>query len=307
MSTGACGINCYVCRLNLMGICSTCGSGINRDGQNKMAAQKRILGQPCPILACAIKSHIEYCPRDCDRFPCDEFMSGPYPFSDGYLNMQVRRRNEKYSSKTPSGNLVEIPPQHWEDIELRDIEKVCEKASAINRSSTGLLLPFLNEYLLVDIRNKSLFRQSQEGLERIDNPLLGLLCLVYLLNVSSEPLSQEMISVHELKTSHFFKGPHELKVRPLLERYGNDLDGFKKTAERVGGEAIDMADAGYKFSVFPKVPLYYLFWEGDQEFGSTLSILFDRSVEHHIAADAIWGIVNLMSDILLMGDIRALF
>lgn len=234
-------------------------------------------------------------------------MSGPYPFSDGYLNMQVRRRNEKYSSKTPSGNLVEIPPQHWEDIELRDIEKVCEKASAINRSSTGLLLPFLNEYLLVDIRNKSLFRQSQEGLERIDNPLLGLLCLVYLLNVSSEPLSQEMISVHELKTSHFFKGPHELKVRPLLERYGNDLDGFKKTAERVGGEAIDMADAGYKFSVFPKVPLYYLFWEGDQEFGSTLSILFDRSVEHHIAADAIWGIVNLMSDILLMGDIRALF
>ena len=103
------------------------------------------------------------------------------------------------------------------------------------------------------------------------------------------------------QTTHFFTGFHELKTRPLLKRYGNDLRGFKKAAERLGGEVLDLADAAYMFLAFPRVPLYYLFWEGDQEFEARLSILFDRSIERHLAADAIWGLVQLISDILLIG------
>lgn len=163
----------------------------------------------------------------------------------------------------------------------------------------GLLLPFLKEYLLVDKDNRCLRRQTHGHWERVENPLLELVCLVYLLNVGPEPLSQEMVSVKELKNAHFFTGPHELKIQPLLDRYGNDLEGFKKAAERVGGEILDLSDAGYKFEAFPKVPLYYLFWKGDEEFKPRLSVLFDRSIEHHLAADAIWGLVNLISDVLL--------
>ncbi len=70
MATGACGINCDICRLNVLGICSTCGSGGSQEAQRKIAAQERILGAPCPILTCAREKHIEYCLRDCDRFPC---------------------------------------------------------------------------------------------------------------------------------------------------------------------------------------------------------------------------------------------
>ena len=70
----------------------------------------------------------------------------------------------------------------------------------------------------------------------------------------------------------------------------------------MGGELIDMADAAYMFQAFPRVPLYYLFWEGDEEFRPRLSVLFDRSIERHLATDIIWGVVNLVSDILLMGD-----
>jgi hypothetical protein len=110
-----------------------------------------------------------------------------------------------------------------------------------------------------------------------------------------------MISVQELKSAHFFQGPHELKVRPLLQRYGGDLEGFKEATERLGGEALDLADAAYKLSAFPKVPLYYLFWKGDDEFEPRLSILFDRSIECHLSADAIWGLVSLVSGRLLMG------
>lgn len=220
--------------------------------------------------------------------------------------MQERRRSEKLVAKTPLGNAVEVPSQYWEDIEQRDMGKVCENALAINHPPTGLILPFLKEYILVSTQTRCLYRQVQDQWERIDNPLLELLCLVYLINAGPQLLSHKMVSTQELKSAHFFKGPHELKTRPLLARYSNDLEGLKGAAEGVGGEAMDLADAAYKLLAFPKVPLYYLFWKGDQEFGPSLSVLFDRSVEHHLAADAIWGLVNLVSDVLIMGDNRAL-
>ena len=86
-----------------------------------------------------------------------------------------------------------------------------------------------------------------------------------------------------------------------MERYGKDLTGFKKVSERLGGEFLEMADAAYKFVPLPKIPLYYLLWEGDDEFQPHLSILFDRSIERHLSADAIWGLVNLVSGRLLTG------
>jgi hypothetical protein len=108
-----------------------------------------------------------------------------------------------------------------------------------------------------------------------------------------------MVSAKELKTGHFFKGPHELKTQPLLERFGNDLEGFKKAAENAGGEELDLAEAAYRFVALPKIPLHYLFWQGDEEFDSRLSVLFDRSIDYHIPADIIWGLVTLVSDAIL--------
>ena len=108
-----------------------------------------------------------------------------------------------------------------------------------------------------------------------------------------------MIGVKELKDSHFFRGPHELRIAPLLERFGDDPNGFKKAAEALGGEIKDLAHVAYKIPAFPKAPIYYLLWEGDEEFEPRLSVLFDRTIEKHLAADAIWGLVNIVSDTLV--------
>ena len=51
----------------------------------------------------------------------------------------------------------------------------------------------------------------------------------------------------------------------LLEHFGGDLLGFKRAAESLGGKTKDLTDPAHKISAFPKVPLFYLFWEGDDE------------------------------------------
>ncbi len=301
MATGACGINCSVCRLNLLGICSTCGSGKSTEGLRKMAAQERILGAPCPILACAIESNIEYCLRDCSKFPCHAFERSSYPFGMEYLKMQKRRRNNPPPSLSPLGDQVTIPDEYWENLKAQDMGNLCERTLARSQATGSLIIPFLNRAILLNVLERRAYLQNQELWQPLDHPLIVLLVLVYCMNAKPLPLEGEMVSAQQLKTGHFFQGPHELKTGSILERYGNDMPGFKEAAEKLGGESLDMADISYKFRVFPRIPLYYLMWRGDEEFPPSLSILFDRSIEAHLAADAIWGMVNLISDLLLMG------
>lgn len=302
MPTAACGIDCSVCRLNLLGICSTCGSGRSEEGSNKIEAQKRILGRPCAILSCAFDRQVDYCPRDCDQFPCDCFVRGPYPYSEGYLNMQRRRRKEFPPLKSPSGYEVEVPSQHWDDLMRRDIKEVCINSLGKLESGHEIDLPFLKGYLRIDLKNRILSRQIGGDRERIQNPLLELITLIYLLRADSRSHDQTVVGVKELKTAHFFQGPHELKIWPLMERYGDDPDGFRLAGKNLGGEKIDMADVAFRFQVFPMVPLYYLFWAGDEEFKANFSVLFNRSIEHHLTADAVWGLVTLITDMLVRCD-----
>jgi len=205
----------------------------------------------------------------------------------------------------PKNSIIKVPPKYWDDLKKMDMKRVCERSLAISHDSGGLRILFLDKDVLVDIENRCLRRIYPDRGEKIDNPLLELVILVYLLNATPDLIRREMISVSDLKDAHFFQGPHTLKTGPVLKRFGGDIRGFKKAAQSLNGEFLDLADAAYKFSPLPKIPLYYLLWEGDHEFEANLSVLFDRSIERHLSADAIWGLVNLVSNALLMaGDPR---
>ena len=217
--------------------------------------------------------------------------------------MQASRRHQAGQALDPTKEKIKVPPEYWEDLKRRDSRTVCRNALAADHAPEGLLLVFLGETILIDVQ-KSVLKINKQGMwETLSHPLLELLSLVYLLNAGPEGVSNEMVSVQQLKTSHFFQGPHQLNIDPLIRRFGNDAEGFKSAALNIGGELQNLADASFKILTFPKVPLYYLLWRGDEEFNPRLSVLFDGSIEKHLSADAIWGLVSLVSDALLKGSV----
>ncbi|MGD9044531.1 MAG: DUF3786 domain-containing protein [Desulfobacterales bacterium] len=300
MPTGACGINCDVCQLNLLGTCSSCGSGRSLEAELKLEAQQRLFGDTCPILACAKMNQIEYCLRDCHQFPCDNFTRGPYPFSQGFLQMQQRRRTQLPPAFAPDKSPVEVPAHFWDDLQKKDLNALCNQ-TLFNRVAPGqMVFHFLNEDVLVDFNERCLKRMKDQVWERTEDPLLELVTVVYLNNVNMlYPLGKEIVGVKDLKEAHFFQGPHALQTEPLLKRYGRDLQGFEAAAKYLNGHPVDMADAAYRLLPFPRVPVYYLFWQGDTEFDPRISVLFDRSIEEAFSADAIWGLVSRVSTALL--------
>ena len=300
MPTGACGIHCDVCKLNLLGTCSSCGSGQSLEAAQKLAAQQRLFGSTCAILACAKMNQIEYCMRDCNQFPCDNFTQGPYPFSEGYLQMQNRRRKQLPPAFAPNKSLVDVPAHFWDDLQKKDLNTLCNLTLFNRVARDQTVFHFLNEDVLVDFNARCLKRDNGQGWETTPDPLLELVTLLYLNNVRMPyPVGKDIVGVKDLKEAHFFQGPHELKTQPLIERYGQDIGGFKDAATYLAGRPVDMADAAYQLFPFPRVPVYFLFWQGDAEFDSRISVLFDRSIEEVFAADGIWGLVSRLSTALL--------
>ncbi|MBW1773938.1 MAG: DUF3786 domain-containing protein [Deltaproteobacteria bacterium] len=213
--------------------------------------------------------------------------------------MQERRRKEPPPSASPTREQVKVPSHYWEDLSKKDPGELAVQGQGEIFCRDSIIIPFLGREILADPKDRCLKSLRAEQWERIDYPLLELIFLVYLLNVGPEPLLNEMISKNELKEAHFFQGPHELRIAPLLERYGNDPLAFTQAAKILGARDLEFADASFTIHAFPKVPLHYLLWEGDEEFAPRLSVLFDRTVEKHLPADAIWGTVTLVTDALL--------
>ncbi len=257
------------------------------------------MGAPCAILACAILNRVAYCPRDCDAFPCENFSEGDYPFSQAYLNMQTRRRTEQQATKAPYGEAVEVPPEYWDRLQAMDLQELCPRAAVMNAGDAGIFVNAFNQEIRVDLSLREIQTGGTGQWRRTVDPFLELMLLVYLLNATAQTFMNEMVSAQDLKDAQFFQGPHELKTGGLVKKFGGHPDRLMKAGVQLGGTRLEMADAAISLRPFPKVPLYYLLWVADEEFPAKVSILFDRSIEHHLSADAIWGIVSVTTDKLL--------
>lgn len=200
----------------------------------------------------------------------------------------------------PDGSHLRVAAAYWERLEAIDPLLLAARTQFQPAPEGGLLFRFLDAELMVDSGARCL-RRRRDGLwEPCDDSLLELAVVLYLITVQDVyPLGRDIVGPNDLKEGHFFRGPHEFKTVPLIDRFGNNLAGFRQAAAALGGEPVAMADAGFRLKPFPRVHLYYLLWEGDEEFPPRLTILFERSIEKVLAADAIWALVNRVSAALL--------
>lgn len=297
MPTGACGINCDVCRLNLMGLCTTCGHGKSDEARIKLETQKRVLGDTCPILTCVTMNHKSYCLRDCSQFPCDNYAINPYPFSTSFLDMQARRRKQIISQTDPLGHPVEIPDEYWEALRKRDLNLVCAFTLAELNETGQLIFDFLNQTIALDLTLQESRVRTKEGFIPLDNPLLTLTALVYFKKVDRLfPMGKDLIGTRDMKLGRYFQGENRLGKAPILRRFKDDPDEFLQAAKALGGGAVDMADTACVLYPFARVPVYYLLWDLDGD--PHMSILFDRSVESLLEPPMIWSLVNLINSYL---------
>ncbi len=209
--------------------------------------------------------------------------------------------NDNHTSKpyAGDGSHLNVDAVYWEQVARRDRIALCNNTFFELVGPDQLQFRFLNEDVRVDLSGRCLLRCREGDWHMNDDSLLTLATVVYLKNISAVyPLGNDMVGIKDLKEGHFFAGPHQLRTAPLLVRFGNDPQAFRKAGAVLDGHPLDMADAAVRLLPFPRVPLYFLLWLGDDEFQPQVQVLFDRSIETCLPADAIWALVNRVAHAL---------
>jgi len=112
------------------------------------------------------------------------------------------------------------------------------------------------------------------------------LFLHYLRTADGRPLAHRWVSLREIEGGEFYhRASQGYSGDRLAKRFGNDVEAFRRAAERASGERRELGDAAYSFLTLPRVPLVVVYWQGDEEFSPTAQVLFDASAGHYLPVD----------------------
>lgn len=174
------------------------------------------------------------------------------------------------------------------ELKLTDPIVLAERTQAryerYDQSSGAFLMPMWGKSISISFPDYLLkFEESNEELDVSAQALV----LYHFVTTDGIPEMGRWISFAELPDGMFYNSAFQGYTGGELARaIGDDRKRFVTSAEILGGEAQSFGDAAYRFTLFPRVPLLAVLWEGDEDFPPSYRILFDASVPNHMPTDA---------------------
>jgi hypothetical protein len=117
---------------------------------------------------------------------------------------------------------------------------------------------------------------------------LVILVLDYLVRADGSAPSGEWIGFQELPDGAFYRRAFQgYSGDRLVRELAADVDRFRRAARALGGEPLPMGDTGFAFRVLPHVPLAVVWWDGNDEFPASATVLFDRVAGVYLPTDGL--------------------
>ena len=112
-------------------------------------------------------------------------------------------------------------------------------------------------------------------------PFQGVI-LQYLLLADGAPLENTWVSLRDLPHGSFYEQAFQSYSGSLLVRqFRGAVESFRAIVRGLGGEAVEMGDAAFRFWALPRIPLAVVYWSGGGEFPDSAQVLFDKSAGHY--------------------------
>jgi hypothetical protein len=187
-------------------------------------------------------------------------------------------------------------PLHWQDLRAQPPEGVLSKPGVeCTPGATAYELGFMDGRFRIETQAETV----EELWPVAGRPLsqeFQILLIRYLTLAIDGQLTGDQVTEKDLPGgATFFQGPHELPVHALVQRYGNDPQGFAARGLELGATRIEHGDVGLRFFPFPETPVSLILWAADDEFGAQISAVFDGSICHWFELDMVFLLVRQLS------------
>jgi hypothetical protein len=116
------------------------------------------------------------------------------------------------------------------------------------------------------------------------------LILTYLVTADGTTPSSRWIGFRELPDGMFYAQAFQgYTGNRLVRELPGGIASFRRAAEALGGESLEIGGAGYAFTVLPRIHLALVYWEGDEEdgFPPQAQVLFEDTASHYMCTDGL--------------------
>ncbi len=190
-----------------------------------------------------------------------------------------------------------------DELRKKNLNDIAEKSgtSIITADSLEyLIVPFLNEVLHVshpDIKIK--YNESNNTVQF----WLKILLLHYLVHAGGSPATGNQITFNQITGGlGYYTAFQRRSISPVLKAFGNNFNNFLAAGERIGG----IRQSG-KYSiylrVFPRVSIYFNFWEQDEDFPAEGNVVFDSSISDYLSTEDIAVMCNMIAVMIIKNKI----
>ena len=191
---------------------------------------------------------------------------------------------------------TEVSEEIWKELKEQDPAEVTARTGIVCRDGV-YHLPFLNRQLLVNPARGEI--RPAAGPEGDPGFRACLAALAYLLRLDPKALGPGISPLELPGGATFFRGHHSLPNVPLEARFGQDLAGFLAAGQKLQGESRPAGDAALALQVFPGLMVEVILWRGDDEFPAQASFTLPAHLDRFWFLDAVWGLLNLVTQELL--------
>ena len=113
-----------------------------------------------------------------------------------------------------------------------------------------------------------------------------ILILHYLDRASGAPISGNMVGFDQLIGARFYGSAFRGRVElPLVHTFASRPKMLVEIAQALGGSSAEYRDCSVLLHPFPRVPLAFILWQGDDEVPGNGKVLWDASAEDYLSAE----------------------
>ena len=123
-----------------------------------------------------------------------------------------------------------------------------------------------------------------------------ILILHYLIGSGKEGLTGELISFQDILSAKFYLDAFNRRVKyPLINAFGKQPEKLLLFAKDFYGASLSPV-GGFSVNIqaLPKIPITLVIWEGDEEFPSDGTVLFDSSIKDILSAEDIVVLASMV-------------
>lgn len=172
-----------------------------------------------------------------------------------------------------------------EQLVSMDIEEICGKTGAQRMDSNKIIIKYLNQPYLITLPDVEIsLRDSEEEAPLKDRILI----LHYLTLAKDTPATNRLITFKQLPGgASYFPAFSQRAIKPLLNHFGKEPELLTDAAAKLGGYKANYGDVAITINAFPRIPITFALWRGDDEFPPRGGIMFDASISAYLSTEDI--------------------